>query len=38
VVKTPYPCEPAMVAAFNSRLLELYPAVARINTDPDRSP
>ncbi|MBY0439107.1 MAG: hypothetical protein K2W80_13030 [Burkholderiales bacterium] len=35
VVKTPYPCEPAMVAAFTSRLLELYPAVARINTDPD---
>jgi hypothetical protein len=35
VVKTPYPCDPAMVAAFNRRLLELYPAVARINTDPD---
>lgn len=35
VVKTPYPCDPAMVATFTSRLLELYPAVARINTDPD---
>lgn len=35
VTETRFPCEPAMVDRFGTRLLELYPEVQQINTSAD---